>query len=146
MRWPQEEVPGGSDKELAEGAMKTALGLAAVAESATGLILLVYPPIVVRLLFAAEIAGAGIWLSRIAGIGLIGLGLACWPNRSDTQPLYGMLTYSTLAMLYLISIGVRGEGVGVLLWPGVVVHAALVVLLVRARSRGTTRIPGGKRT
>ena len=44
-----------------------------------------------------------------------------------------MVTYSALAMLYLIYIGVRGEGVGLLLWPGVVVHAILVVVLLRAR-------------
>jgi len=45
----------------------------------------------------------------------------------------GMVTYSTLAMLYLIWIGVRGESAGFLLWPTVVVHAILVVLLFRAR-------------
>jgi len=44
-----------------------------------------------------------------------------------------MLTYSTLAMLYLICIGVREEAVGVLLWPAVVADVVLVVLLVRAR-------------
>jgi hypothetical protein len=47
--------------------MKTLLALAAVGEAAAGLVLLVYPPIVVRLLFAAEIAGAGVVMSRIAG-------------------------------------------------------------------------------
>ena len=44
-----------------------------------------------------------------------------------------MVTYSTLAMMYLIYIGVRGEVVGLLLWPAVVVHAILVVVLFRAR-------------
>jgi hypothetical protein len=44
-----------------------------------------------------------------------------------------MLTYSTMAMVYLIVIGVRGEGVGLLLWPGVVFHAILIVLLGGAR-------------
>jgi len=39
--------------------------------------LLVYPPIVVWLVFGAEIAGAGILMSRIAGITLIALGLGC---------------------------------------------------------------------
>ena len=115
--------------------MKRVLALAAVAEAATGTILLAYPPIVVRLLFGAEIAGAGVLVSRIAGISLIGLGLACWPNGSASQPLYGMLTYGTLAMLYLIYVGVRGEEVGLLLWPGVAAHAILVILLFRARSR-----------
>jgi hypothetical protein len=44
-----------------------------------------------------------------------------------------MLTYSTLAMLYLIYIGVSGEAVGVLLWRAVAVHAILVALLVSMR-------------
>ena len=40
-----------------------------------------------------------------------------------------MVTYSGLAMLFLIYIGVRGDGVGMLLWPGVIVHAILIALL-----------------
>jgi len=108
---------------------KKVLALAALAEAGTGALLLTYPPIVVRLLFAGEISGAGVLMSRIAGIALIGLGIACWPGSSAFQPLNGMLTYSTLAMLYLIVIGVRGRGVGLLLWPGVIAHAILIVLL-----------------
>lgn len=112
---------------------KKVLALASVAEGGTGVLLLAYPPIVVRLLFGAEIGGAGVLMSRLAGIALIGLGMACWPGNSAFQQLYGMLTYSVLAMLYLIRIGIRGEAVGPLLWPGVVVHAFLVVLLFRER-------------
>jgi len=113
---------------------KYVLALAALAEAGTGVILVAYPPIVVRLLFGAEVSGAGLIMSRIAGIALIGLGVACWPGNSAIQQLYGMLTYSTLAMMYLIYIGVRGEAAGVLLWPAVVAHVVLVALLVRARS------------
>ena len=109
--------------------MKKVLAFAAIGEAATGLILLVYPPIVVRLLFSVEIAGAGVIMSRLAGIALIGLGVACWPGNSAVHQLYGMLTYSTLAMLYLIRIGIRGEAVGLLLWPGVAIHALLITLL-----------------
>jgi hypothetical protein len=118
-----------SESAHQEGAMKKVLALAAVAEAGTGVILLVYPPIVVRLLFGAEISGAGAIMSRLAGICLIGLGVSCWPGNSAFRSLSGMLTYSTLAMLYLIVVGVRGEEVGLLLWPGVVVHAILIVLL-----------------
>lgn len=107
------------------------LALAAVGEAATGLILLVYPPIVVRLLVGAEIAGAGIVMSRIAGIGLIALGLACWPGSMAARALCGMLTYSSLATLYLIYLGVEGALVGSLLWPAVVVHGVLTFLLAR---------------
>ncbi len=109
--------------------MKKVLALAAAAEAGTGVILLAYPSFVVRLLFAAEISGAGVAMSHLAGIGLIGLGVSCWPGNSAVQPLSGMLTYSTLAMLYLISVAVRGEGIGPLLWPGVAVHAILIALL-----------------
>jgi hypothetical protein len=109
--------------------MNKLLMLAALAEGGTGVILLAYPPIVVRLLLDAEIAGAGVIMSRLAGIALIGLGAACWPGTDTRRAFYGMVTYSVLAMLYLIYIGVRGEGVGLLLWPGVVVHAILIVLL-----------------
>ncbi len=109
------------------------LALAAAAEAGTGLLLLAWPPIVVRLLFGAEISGIGVVVSRFGGVCLVGLGVACWPGNSALQPLKGMLTYSTLAMLYLTYIGVRGEMVGLLLWPAVVLHAILVVLLLRAR-------------
>jgi hypothetical protein len=109
--------------------MKVLLVIASLAEAATGVILLVDPQIAVRLLFAAEIGGAGVIMSRIAGIALIGLGVACWPRNSAAQQLYGMLTYSILVMLYLVRIGIRGAPVGPLLWPAVAVHAVLIVLL-----------------
>ena len=108
---------------------KVVLAVAAAAEAGTGLLLLVSPSLVGSLLFGTEIGGIAIVMSRLAGVALIGLGVACWPGNSAFQQLYGMLTYSTLAMLYLIRIGIRGAPVGLLLWPGVIVHAILIVLL-----------------
>jgi hypothetical protein len=109
--------------------MNTILMLAALAEAGTGVILLIYPPIVVRLLFNADTVGAGVIMSRLAGIALIGLGAACWPATDNRRAFQGLVTYSVLAMLFLIYIGVLSEGVGLLLWPAVVVHAILIVLL-----------------
>jgi hypothetical protein len=43
--------------------MKNLLAIAALGEAGTGFVLLVYPSIVVRLLFAAEIVGAGVVMS-----------------------------------------------------------------------------------
>lgn len=43
-----------------------------------------------------------------------------------------MVTYGTLAALCLVYVGVRGQTVGVLLWPAVVVHALLIILLLHA--------------
>ena len=107
------------------------LALAAAAEAGTGLLLLAWPAVVVRLLFAAEISGAGVIMSRLAGIALIGLGVACWPSNDRLRAFCGMLTYSTLAMLYLIIVGLGGPA-GILLWPAVIVHAGLAFVLVWA--------------
>ena len=112
--------------------MKKALALAAVAEAGLGLVLLVYPPIVVRLLLGADIAGAGIVVSRVAGIALIALGVACWPG----PPRVGMLTYSAAVTLYLAYVGFVGGLSGILLWPAVVLHVILTVLLARASTSG----------
>ena len=115
--------------------MKKLLALAAVGEAATGLVLLIYPPIVVWLLFGGEISGAGIVMSRIAGISLIALGVACLPGSDAgsgaARGLRAMLCYSLLATLYLAYLGISGGWVGILLWPAVVVHAVLTILLGR---------------
>ena len=105
------------------------LRLAAAGEAGAGLLLLVNPVTPVRLLYGAEVNGPGIFVSRILGASLIGLGVACWPGKSSRQPLYGMLAYSILAMLCLGAVGLRGEGGGVLLWPAVGAHVILCVLL-----------------
>jgi hypothetical protein len=112
--------------------MKKVLALAAAAEAGLGLVLLVYPPIVVRLLLDADIAGAGILVSRVAGIALIALGVACLPGAQ----LIGMLTYSAAVTLYLAYVGIAGDLTGILLWPAVALHVILTALLARALLRG----------
>lgn len=112
--------------------MKKLLAFTAAGEAALGLVLLVHPPVVVRLLFNAEIADIGMVIGRVAGIALIALGMACWPSRGAAQALWGMLTYSVLVTLYLAYLGIDGELAGNLLWPAVVLHALLVFLLACA--------------
>jgi hypothetical protein len=107
--------------------MRKLLPLAAVVEVATGVALLVVPLLVGRLLLGAELAGVSIPVARVAGIALIALGVACWPGPGTV----GMLIYNVLTTLYLLYLGIRGEWVGPLLWPAVVVHAVLTVLLAR---------------
>lgn len=121
--------------------VSTILKLAAVAEGSTGLILLADPSLVVRLLFGGEITGAGNTMSRLAGCALLGLAIACWPGAGIRQAFYGMVTYSVLAMLLLTYIGAQAASVGPLLWPGVAVHAVMIVLLTGAwwkKTRGPT--------
>jgi hypothetical protein len=109
--------------------MKKVLTLAAVAEAATGLALIFVPSLVGRFLLGAELTGVSIPVARVAGIALLALGVACLPRCT---PLNGMLTYSALVTPYLFSVAIGGESVGPLLWPVVVLHAILTLLLARA--------------
>ena len=109
--------------------MKQSLALAAVLEVATGMALLIVPSLVGRLLFGEEFTGIVTPVARVLGIALIALGVCCWPGSTA---LCGMLTYSALATLYLLYLAIRGEWVGLLLWPVVALHGILTVLLARA--------------
>ncbi len=111
--------------------LKKLLIFAAALETLTGLTLLVSPSFVIRLLLGAEIAGVGFAIGRIAGISLIAMAVACWPDRTMLRAFFGMLTYNLPVTLYLVYMGLNG-GAGILLWPAVVVHAGLSLLLLRA--------------
>jgi hypothetical protein len=68
----------------------------------------------------------------VTGIALVALGVACFSAGEAGQGLSGMLTYSLLATLYLVYLGLDGESVGSLLWPAAAIHAALTFLLTIA--------------
>jgi hypothetical protein len=106
--------------------MKNVLIFAAVAETATGMALLIVPSLVGRLLLGEELTGVAIPVARVAGIALVGLGVACWPG----PPVVGMLIYSALVALYLAYLGFAGL-TGIFLWPAVALHAILSVFLGR---------------
>ena len=108
--------------------MKQLLALTAIIEAATGLALIIAPSLVGRLLFGAEFTGVANLSARVTGIALIALGVGCWPGSTA---LCGMLTYGALVTLYLAYLGVIGEWAGTLLWPAVVLHAVLTLLLAR---------------
>jgi hypothetical protein len=107
--------------------MKWVLIFSAFGEAATGLALLIVPSLIGRLLFGQGLTGVAIPLAGVTGIALIALGIACWPGPS----LAGMLTYSAGVTLYLVYVGVAGGFTGIVLWPAVILHAILTVLLTR---------------
>jgi len=107
--------------------MKRVLRLAAVSEAATGSGLLILPTLVVRLLLGVEPSGVAVVIARVTGIALISLAIACWPGRLD--PFCGMLTYNVLMTAYLGWVAVQGEWVGRWLWPVVVLHLLMTILL-----------------
>ena len=108
--------------------VKGFLALAAVAEAATGVALIIAPLLVVRLLLGTELTGVAIPVARVTGIALIALGVGCWPGSTA---FCGMLTYGALVTAYLLDLAFGGEWVGPLLWPAVVLHAVLTLLLAR---------------
>lgn len=120
--------------------MNKLLALTAIGEAVLGLVLLVHPPVVVRLLFGAELPGAGMVMGRITGIALIALGVACGPGSGVARAFWGMLAYSVLVTLYLAYLGIEGTWRGGLLWPTVALHGVLTLLLVRSwhKERQTT--------
>ena len=106
--------------------MQRALIVAAVAEIATGLALVFAPALVGQVLLGAALTGLAATVARVAGIALIGLGVACWPG----PPTVGMLIYSATAAVYLALLGLAGGSAGILLWPAVALHVVLSVCLV----------------
>jgi hypothetical protein len=113
------------------------LAFAAVVEVGTGLILMIDPVIVVTLLLGVDVSGTGILLGRCFGIAVLSLGVACWPGwhraESSSPAFGGMLLYNVLVALYLMYLGTVGHLGGVLLWPGVALHAVVALLLVWTR-------------
>jgi len=119
--------------------LKYLLIAAALGEAAFGVFVFVAPGLALALFFGMESVASTVIMTRIAGIALVGLGVACYPGGAQ-QPRFGLLVYSVLVMLYLIAVGVGGAA-GVLLWPGVVIHALLSVLLIVL-----ARVPAAPRT
>jgi hypothetical protein len=103
-------------------------------EIGTGLVLMIDPRIVVVLLVGAKEMGEGMPLGRFPGIALLAQGLACWPSQQRAEsgrPAFrGMLVYNVLIALYLAYLYIVGHLGGLLLWPGVALHAVVALLLV----------------
>lgn len=107
------------------------LRFTALLEGVTGCALLIAPSVVVRLLLGGELSGPGIAVSRVAGVALLALGIACWPGRDPAPARRAMLTYNALVAAYLATLG----GGGPLLWPAALLHGALALVLSRRPAR-----------
>jgi len=110
------------------------LAFAALAEFGTGLALVVDPSIVVQLLLGELVVGLAQVLGRCFGVALLALGIACWPQASDKAPAVaprlGMAVYNVLVALYLGYLGAVSQMDGPLLWPTVVLHGGVALLLL----------------
>jgi Ca2+/Na+ antiporter len=117
--------------------MRRILTFAAVVETGTGIALMIAPAMVVALLVRAESSVLGTLLGRCFGIGLLALGMACWPERQRAErssaAFRAMFTYNGLIALFLGYVGAVVHLGGPLLWPAVALHGVVAVLLVWMR-------------
>lgn len=111
----------------------------AAAEAATGLFLVLDSSLVVWLLFGTALTGVGPTLARLAGFCLVALGVACWPMRAPAgsveSALRGLVTWNALAAILFLFLAVRGEFVGLLLWPALILHAGFAAIFARMLAR-----------
>ena len=114
--------------------MKQVVTLAAAVEIATGLLLVFAPSAFTRLLFAADLFGPGDAVGPLAGFGLLGLAIACWPSRRSSAPaasaVRALLVFSLLCAAFLAYQGSVLDETGPLLWPAAVGHGCLGLLLL----------------
>jgi len=113
--------------------------LCAVVEACTGLGLLLLPQLVVKLLLNGEVAGTGLIVSRVCGVGLLSLGVTCWPG---VQALHGMLLYNVAVTAYLTYLTVGGQYRGMLLVPVVILHSVFALLLLWRSYRAPSQVIG----
>lgn len=123
--------------------MKALLTISAAVESTTGLALLVAPSAIASLLLGSRPEPpVGSTIARIAGAGLLALGIACWLGRDDAVAartmVAAMLFYNTVAAAVLIHAGLGLGLSSVGLWPIVVLHLALTIWCM-ARLRPASR-------
>jgi hypothetical protein len=126
------------------------LSVMGILEAATGLALLAAPSALVELLLGtAPGTPAGVTVSRVAGVALLTLGVACWLSREDAA---GGVAKGLIAAMLLYNVGVVAILVlaqanlglfGIALWPVVLAHIGLAAWCVACLS---TRPPGERRS
>jgi hypothetical protein len=117
---------------------RTILALSAAIEFVTGIALLAIPDFVARVLLGTELSNSGFAVARLAGCGLLSLGVACWQSIDvvSLPATRALFAYNMLAGLYLGYLRVGGGFAGSLLWPACLLHLALGLLLARPALAG----------
>ncbi len=106
-------------------------------EAGTGLLLLFVPAVAIALLLGVEEAAPeALLVARVAGVALLAIGVASWIARKGEQSaaqfglFVGILIYDSATATRLAYAGLSLGMVGTVLWPAVVIHAALAVWCV----------------
>jgi hypothetical protein len=125
--------------------MKALLTVFILVEVGAGLILGIAPSVLTKLLFGTQLEmPTAVIAGRVAGVALLSLLIACWAARDDVQStvtkgvVTGMLLYNAGVVAVLLAARMVPSFTGVLLWPALIVHAAMAVWCVVCLSmRGT---------
>jgi len=111
--------------------MKNILKFCSIAEITTSIALIIFPSVVIQLLFGTDVNEIGILITRFAGISLLSFGIVCWPKKEFIHSVWAMFIYNTLAAIFFIYIALDNTFKGILLWPVAVLHFGLGFLLIR---------------
>jgi hypothetical protein len=106
---------------------------AACLEIVVGATFLAVPDFLCRLLFAAAPEGVAIPLARLAGLALLGLGIAGLPSKlagSTRGTVLGLLAFNVGATVFFAWVAVATTFSGLMLWPVVILHAVIAVALL----------------
>jgi hypothetical protein len=114
----------------------------AIVELGAGVLMLAVPSVAATLLMGAALpAGPSLVLARVAGIALIALGIICARARRDEHSagtkaiIIGLTIYHAATVLLLVLVAVIMGLTGPLLWPAVLLHAAMTMLCIGGRRR-----------
>lgn len=115
---------------------RTALKIAAWVEIIVGISFILATNTQSQFVFGATPDQIGILFARLAGIGLIGLGIACLPSSvAGTYPnaVRGLFLFNIGATIFFAWVAVATTFRGVMLWPVVILHAVLAIALAASR-------------
>ncbi len=126
---------------------RTAVMMAAWVEIIVGASFVLVPNAQSQLVFAATLEGAGVHFARLAGIGLIGLGITSMPSNLAGTRHYavpGLLLFNIAATIFFASVGLATTFRGVVLWPVVILHAVISIALALVLRHEGFRSGGAK--
>ncbi len=115
--------------------MKALLTITAIFEGITGLSLITVPALIVSILFGVSIEEPiGIIVSRLAGVTLLSIVIACWMYRhkSDADGIIKALLFYNMAASALLVYAWMAGFTGLGIWPASLLHIGMAVWCVKA--------------
>ncbi len=108
--------------------------ITAILEAGAGAAFLAFPSTTLVLLLGVPLeTTASLTLGRLAGVALLSLGIANWQAQNDAQSraargiITAMLIYNLGAMIILATAAIGSYLIGLLLWPGVILHSVMAI-------------------